>query len=44
MIEMGFVKLANVGPFEYFPVQDFSHEIGLMMEHWKYYNGLSEYG
>lgn len=33
VIGMGIVKLADVGPLEYFPVEDFSREVGLMMDH-----------
>lgn len=35
VIEIGFVKLPDVGPLEYFRVEDFSHEVDLMMKHWK---------
>ncbi len=34
--EIGFVKLPDVGQLEYFPVPDFSHEVDLMMKHWKH--------
>ncbi len=40
VVAMGFVKLVDTGPFEYFPVEDFSHEIGLMMEYWKLRNRI----
>ena len=32
VIKMGFVKLADAGPLEYFSVEDFSHEVNLMMK------------
>jgi len=40
VIEIGFVKLAEGEPLEYFSVKDLSHEIYLMMNHWKQYNKI----
>ena len=34
VIEMGFVKLSGDGACEYYPVEDLSRELGLMMDYW----------
>ena len=35
VIEIGFVRLTNVEPSEYFPVEDLSREVELMMDYWR---------
>ncbi len=35
VVAMGIVKLAKDKPFDYIPINDFSYEVELMMNHWK---------